>query len=70
MRSLYSTHGEADSRMMFHLNPVINSSNVVIRTSDTDVLVIALGCMGSMSSDIKVPFVFSLVTRYYFRKLH
>ena len=69
-RSLYSTHEEADSRMIFHLNSVTNSSNVVIRTSDTDVLVIALGCMGSMSSDIKVPFIFSLVNRYNFRKLH
>ena len=69
-RSLYSTHEEAKSRMIFHLNSVTNSSNVVIQTSDTDVLVIALGWMGSMSSDIKIPFVFSLVNLYYFRKLH
>ena len=68
-RSSYSTHEETDSRMIFHFNLVTNSSNV-IRASDTDVLVIALGCMGSMSSDIKVPFVFSLVNRYSFRKLH
>ena len=64
-KSLYSTHEEADSSMIFHLNSVINPPNVVIRTSDTDVLVIALGCMGSVSSDIKVPFV----SWYYFRKL-
>ena len=69
-RSLYSTHKEADSRMVFHLNSVTNSSNIVIRTSDTDVLVIAFWFIGTMSSDIKVPFAFSLVNRCYFRKLY
>ena len=53
-RSLYSTHEEADLRMIFHLNSVTNLSNVVIQTSDTDVLVIALGCIGSMSSDVQI----------------
>ena len=52
-------HEEADSRMIFHLNSVANPADVVIRASDTDVLVIALWCIGSMSSDIKVPFLFS-----------
>ena len=60
-RSLHSTHEEANSRMIFHLNSVINPANVVIRTSDTYVLVIALGWMCSMNSDIEVVFVFSLV---------
>ena len=68
-RSLHSTKDEADSRMIFYLYSVTNPANVVIRTSDTYDFVIALWCMGSMSSDIKVPFVFSLVNRYYFRKL-
>ena len=60
-RSLHSTHEEANSRMIFHLNSVINPANVVIRTSNTYVLVIALEWMCSMNSDIKVLFVFSLV---------
>ena len=68
-RSLHSTHEEADSTMVFHLDSVINPANVVIRTSDTDAFVIALGCMVSVSSDIKVAFVFSLVNWNYFRKL-
>ena len=70
--SLYSTHEEADSKIMLHLNLVTNPLNVVIRTSasDIDVFVIALCCMGSMSSDIKVPFVLSLVNWYYFRNLY
>ena len=67
---VYSTHEEADSSMIFHLNSVTNSSNVVIRTSDTDILVIALGYMGSMRLAIKVAFVFSLVNRHYFCKFH
>ena len=69
-RSLHLMHEDADSRMIFYLNSVTNPSNVVIQTSYTDVLVIALGGMGSMSSDIKVPFVFSLVNWYYFCKLY
>ena len=60
-KRFYSTQEEADPRIKFHLNSVTNPANVVIRTSDTDVLVIALGCMGSMSSDINVAFVFPLV---------
>ena len=60
-KSFYSTQEEADPRIKFHLNSVTNPANVVIRTSDTDVSVIALGCMGSMSSDINVAFVFPLV---------
>ena len=68
--SLYSKHEEAESRMILHLNLVTNPLNVVIRTSDIDVFVIALCRMGSMSSDIKAPFVLSLVNWYYFRKLY
>ena len=58
-RSSYLTHEHADSKMIFHLNLVTNPTNFVIRTSDTDVLVIALWCMPSMSSDIKELFLFS-----------
>ena len=41
---LHSSHEEADSRMFFHLDHISGPSNVVIRTDDTDCLVIALGC--------------------------
>ena len=42
---LYSTHDEADSRILFHLNwcsSMYGVSNVVIRASDTDILIIGL----------------------------
>ena len=39
---LYSAHEEADNRMFFHLADVNAQSNVVIRTADTDCLIIGL----------------------------
>ena len=42
---LYSTHKQADSNMIFHVTSTEENSNVVIRTADTDVLIIALGCI-------------------------
>ena len=42
---LYSTHEESDSRMLSHLNQLINEYSVAVRTCDTDCLIIALGCM-------------------------
>ena len=41
---IHSTHGEADSRMIFHLATIQPPANVVSKTIDTDVLIIALGC--------------------------
>ena len=41
--SFYSMHEEADNRMFFHLNHAQPGNTVVIRTDDTDSLVIALG---------------------------
>ena len=38
-----SSHEEADNRMFFHLNHALPGSTVVMRTDDTDSLVIALG---------------------------
>ena len=40
---LYSTHEEADCRMFFHLKYITAPKKVVIRTTDTDCLIIALG---------------------------
>ena len=42
---LYSTHEEVDSEIIFHVTSIEENSNVVIRTADTDVLIIALGCI-------------------------
>ena len=40
---LHSSHEEADSRIFFHLHSMSDNSNVVIRSNDADVLVIAIG---------------------------
>ena len=45
---LYSRHEEADSKMIFHVASVEENSNVVIRTADTDVLIIAFGCISQI----------------------
>ena len=39
----FSSHEEADIRMCFHLNHALQGSTVVVRTDDTNSLVIALG---------------------------
>ena len=59
--SLHLTHEVADSRMIFYLNlnALTNLADFVIPTSDTEVLVITLRSMGSVSSYIKVPFLLS-----------
>ena len=51
---LYSTREEADSRMFFHLTDVPTPSNVVIRTADTDCLVIGLGCKPLYDASLKI----------------
>ena len=40
----YAKHEEADTRMIYHLGQLPSGTNVVVRTVDTDVVVIALGC--------------------------
>ena len=44
--NVYSTHEEADSKMIFHVTE--ENRNVVIRTADTDVLIIGLGCISQI----------------------
>lgn len=51
---LYSTHEEADSRMFFHLANVSAPSNVVIRTADTDCLIIGLACKKFYDASMRV----------------
>ena len=51
---LTSSHEEADSKMIFHLTNLEENSKVIIRTSDTDVLVIALCCLEDIRVSINV----------------
>ena len=49
---IHSTHEEADSRMIFHLATI--QPPAVLRTIDTDVFIIALGCFSSLNEDLQV----------------
>ena len=49
IEELFSTHEEADSRMLFHVYYIPAPSEIVIRTVDTDVLIIALGVMDQLN---------------------
>ena len=44
----WSTHEEADSRMIFHIGQLSSPANVVVKTVDTDVVIIALGCINQL----------------------
>ena len=61
--TLHSTHEEADSRMIFHLSSVVGPANVVVRTSDTYVLIFALGCMANINPEVKVWLEVGLYTK-------
>ena len=45
VKELFSTHDKADSRMLLHVNYIPAPSDIVIKTVDTDVLIIAFGVM-------------------------
>ena len=60
---LYCTHEEADSRMIYHLISVPTPNNVVIRTADTDVLIIAIGCLASIDPNINIWLEVGLFTK-------
>ena len=47
-RNLYSTHQEADSKMLFHVASIPSPANIVIKGIDTDLLVIALACLSTI----------------------
>ena len=51
---LASSHEETDSKMIYHLTILEENSKVIIRTSDTDVLVIALGWLENIPESINV----------------
>ena len=50
VEELFSTHEEADSRMLLHVNYIPAPSDTVIRTVDTDVLIITLGVMDQLDT--------------------
>ena len=51
---LTSSHEEVDLKMIYHLTILAENSKVVVRTSDTDALVIALGCLEHIPESIHV----------------
>ena len=57
------SHEEADTRMLFHISKVPSPSNIVIRTVDTDVLVIALGALHNLEEGKKVWMETGIVTK-------
>ena len=50
--ALCSSHDEAETRMFFHFHSIRDNSNVVIRSNDADVLVIAIGQEPILKSNI------------------
>ena len=52
--TLCCTHEEADSRMVFHLSTITQRSKVIIRSMDTDVLIILLGCKANLSPLLQI----------------
>ncbi|CAB3999455.1 Hypothetical predicted protein [Paramuricea clavata] len=54
LRAMFSTDEEADFRMLFRISSVQPIANVVIRTIDTNVLVIALGCFSSLPQELDI----------------
>ena len=46
---MHATHEDADSRNKIHLATIQPPANVVLRTIDTDVLIIALGGFSSLN---------------------
>ena len=53
---LTSSHKEADSKMVYHLTFFEEKNKVIIRTSDTNMLVIALGCLEHIPESINLWF--------------
>ena len=51
---LTSCHEEADSKMIYHLTILEENIKVIIRTSDTDVLVIAFGCLENIPKSVNL----------------
>ena len=59
----FSTHEEADSRILFHVSSLQPSTNVVMRTVDTDVLVIALGSFSFLPEELNIWMEFGIYSK-------
>ena len=46
----YAKHEEADTRMIYHVGQLPSGTNVVMRTVDTNVVVIGLGCFHQLQN--------------------
>ena len=53
-QELDCSHEEADSRILFHVNSIQPPNNVVIRASDSNILIIALGNMDKLPHGINL----------------
>ena len=60
---LCCTHKEADSRMVYHLKSISAPNTVVLRTADTDILVIVLGCFSSLDQEVNTWLEVGLYTK-------
>ena len=60
--ALFSNHEEADTRLFAHISTVIGPATVVIRTSDSDILAIAVGNHWKLPHDIQVFLELGLVS--------
>ncbi|KAI9559499.1 hypothetical protein GHT06_013493 [Daphnia sinensis] len=61
--SFFCNHEEADTRMIGHLGLISTPANVVIKTSDTDVLAIAIGNMSKIRSGITLYLEVGLISK-------
>ena len=53
-RSLLGSHEEADSCIFFYVSSLENQKNVVIITTDTNCLIIGLGCCEKLDPSLKI----------------
>ena len=53
-KRLCCNHEEADTKILFYVGHLVAPNNVVVRTADTDVLIIALGNMKKLPAGINV----------------
>lgn len=52
--NLFCAHEEADSRIVYHLSKMPSNSQVIIKTSDTDVLIIILGNIHNLPENLSM----------------
>lgn len=63
---LISTHEEADTRVLLHLSKISFPAPVVICTSDTDVMVVAISNIGELDRKLNVYLEVGVQSKYTF----